>query len=54
MEEKTAVAMVRKNKLNDQKTITIPKKIESSEEYDNIKFSEDKEGKVKIEKIYSK
>lgn len=51
MEEKTVVAMVRRNKLNGQRTITIPKKIESLKEFDNIKFSESKEGKVKIEKV---
>lgn len=51
MEEKIAIAMVRKNKLNGQKTITVPKKIESLKEFDNIKFSENKEGRLKIEKI---
>jgi len=50
-EGKTAIAMVRKNKLNGQKTITVPKKIESIKEFDNIKFDEDEEGKLKIEKL---
>ena len=51
MGKRTAVAMVRKNKLNGQKTITVPKRIESIEEFDNIKFDEDEKGKVNIEKL---
>jgi len=51
MDAQTGIAMVRKNKLNGQKTITIPKKIEALEENDNIKISQDKEGKVLLEKL---
>lgn len=51
MEANTEVAMVRENKLNGQKTITIPKKIDALKEFDNIKISQDKEGKVKLEKL---
>ena len=51
MEAHTEVAMVRKNKLNGQKTITVPKKIEALDEYDNVKISQDKGGKVLLEKL---
>jgi len=51
MEANTETVMVRKNKLNGQKTITIPKKIEAIDEFDNIKISQDIKGKVKIEKL---
>jgi len=51
MESQTEVTMVRKNKLNGQKTITIPKKIEALDEFDNIKISQNEEGKVKLEKL---
>jgi len=51
MESHTEVTMVRKNKLNGQKTITIPKKIEALDEFDNIKISQDEKGKVELKKL---
>ena len=51
MEKHTEVTMVRKNKLNGQKTITIPKKITSLDEYDNIKIDQDENGKVELKKL---
>ncbi len=51
MEENKSIAIVRENKLNKQKTITVPKKIKNILEYDKIEFREDKEGEVKIKKI---
>ena len=51
MENKTVIAIVRENKLNKQKTITVPKRIKSIKEYDKIEFSENKKGNIKIKKL---
>ena len=53
MDTKVAISIIRKNKLNGQKTVTIPKKIKSLNEFDNIKFSEHEGGNIEIEKVLS-
>lgn len=51
MEEKPIIVVVRQNKLNKQKTITVPKKLKSLKENDRIEFTEKTKGDVQIKKL---
>jgi len=51
MEKKSEVSIVRENKRNKQRIVTIPKKIESIKARDMIEFSENENGETKIKKL---